>query len=539
MTLENIIYLQAEDLINLDVPGSLVREVANPALTDGTGTLNPENGAVFGGGGDNTGPDGAFDDYGLRKNYTGDGYFDPNGGAGDKLSFSFDAEPGTYDITIRYAAQSGSRPIKLVVDGVDTAPLADASTGNWDTWETHTFQVTVGGEVGVTSSRTVVLNQTTSNGAPNIDAIAISNPGDVVSFASPEITSDPAFTIDENTTDVGQVLADDLDGNGVTYDLTGADSDKVSIDAEGNLTFNEEPDFENPTDDGGDGTYDVTVEVTGDGETVTQDITITVSDVVQELPAPTIDPIVLQAEDALIASGNDDVLETIARTQESFPETGNGKDGFGLWLGYGGTGYIDFNSDGAGIAGEQAITLSVSVDNAGLYDMHVRFLSANSNRPLDVGVNGVVQAAEAPFVGTGFAANAWVVREPITLALEAGLNTITLAIPSEVNNGPNIDSVAITTVGDAAPGFPVANTAPTIDAVPTDVSIDENTTDVATIPVSDDGQGAVEFALGGADEALFEIDDQGNLSFVDALDFETAMVDEDGDSVYGVRRGLE
>ena len=119
MTLENIIYLQAEDLINLDVPGSLVREVANPALTDGTGTLNPENGAVFGGGGDNTGPDGAFDDYGLRKNYTGDGYFDPNGGAGDKLSFSFDAEPGTYDITIRYAAQSGSRPIKLVVDGVE------------------------------------------------------------------------------------------------------------------------------------------------------------------------------------------------------------------------------------------------------------------------------------------------------------------------------------------------------------------------------------------------------------------------------------
>ena len=53
------------------------------------------------------------------------------------------------------------------------------------------------------------------------------------------------------------------------------------------------------------------------------------------------------------------------------------------------------------------------------------------------------------------------------------------------------------------------------------------------MPVSDDGQGAVEFALGGADEALFEIDDQGNWSFVDAPDFETAT-DEDDDNVYEV-----
>ena len=77
-----------------------------------------------------------FDDYGLRPDYTGTGYMDINGGEGEpKLAFTFDAEPGDYQVTVRVANGSGSqdRPIKLSTDVGDTAFQA-SRTGEWFAW---------------------------------------------------------------------------------------------------------------------------------------------------------------------------------------------------------------------------------------------------------------------------------------------------------------------------------------------------------------------------------------------------------------------
>ncbi len=71
-----------------------------------------------------------FDEYGLRLNYTGEGYFDINGAAGDKATLSFDAPAGSYTVTLRLAngststvADNFNRPIALTVDGgAPTAP---------------------------------------------------------------------------------------------------------------------------------------------------------------------------------------------------------------------------------------------------------------------------------------------------------------------------------------------------------------------------------------------------------------------------------
>src|SRR5699024_2583014 len=81
------------------------------------------------------------------------------------------------------------------------------------------------------------------------------------SNTAPEITSVPDFTVDENTTTVGVIAADDVDGDTLEYSLSGADADKLAIDADGNLSLVAAADFENPEDADGDGILEAMVTV--------------------------------------------------------------------------------------------------------------------------------------------------------------------------------------------------------------------------------------------------------------------------------------
>ena len=110
---------------------------------------------------------------------------------------------------------------------------------------------------------------------------------------NPVFTNAATANFAENGTGtVLDVNANDGDGGGadvgITYALSGGvDQAKFSINtSSGLLTFQSAPDFENPTDSGGDNVYNVQVQATdGDGST-TQDIAITVTDVVEN-NAPT------------------------------------------------------------------------------------------------------------------------------------------------------------------------------------------------------------------------------------------------------------
>ena len=112
--------------------------------------------------------------------------------------------------------------------------------------------------------------------------------------AAPVFTSAAAFSVEENQTAVGTVIATDADaGDTVTYAVTGgADQAHLQIGStSGVLTFTTAPDHESPTDDGGNNVYQVTVTATGGtgarALTVTQDITVTVTDV-DEPPSATV-----------------------------------------------------------------------------------------------------------------------------------------------------------------------------------------------------------------------------------------------------------
>ncbi|MEO9895142.1 MAG: ExeM/NucH family extracellular endonuclease [Paracoccaceae bacterium] len=103
----------------------------------------------------------------------------------------------------------------------------------------------------------------------------------------PVLVATAAVTVDENTTAVAAgISATDVDSEILTFSLSGADAALFQIDAlSGALNFVTAPDFEAPTDAGGDNVYDVIVNVEDDlGASASQAVQVTVEDVVEMPP---------------------------------------------------------------------------------------------------------------------------------------------------------------------------------------------------------------------------------------------------------------
>jgi Ca2+-binding RTX toxin-like protein len=124
-----------------------------------------------------------------------------------------------------------------------------------------------------------------SNGTLNTTqavAVTVTNVNDV----APVIASPAAFSIPENGTAVGTIVASDPDSPTLTYSLVaGGDAALFAIDATtGALSFVAAPDFETPTDAGANNVYNLTVQVSDGALNTTQAVAVTVTDVVDETP---------------------------------------------------------------------------------------------------------------------------------------------------------------------------------------------------------------------------------------------------------------
>ncbi|MEM8698783.1 MAG: Calx-beta domain-containing protein, partial [Pseudomonadota bacterium] len=98
---------------------------------------------------------------------------------------------------------------------------------------------------------------------------------------APDILSEDAFTVAENSTDVGQVEAADDEDDDLTFNILQDRQDGAlfRIDGAGFISFVDAPDFEAPGDGDADNIYDLTVEVFDGRDTTTQSISVTVTDV--------------------------------------------------------------------------------------------------------------------------------------------------------------------------------------------------------------------------------------------------------------------
>ena len=158
--------------------------------------------------------------------------------------------------------------------------------------------------------------------------------GELLPNAEPTITSDgggdtAAASVAENSTAVTTVTATDPDAGATqTYSIVGgADAALFAIDATtGALSFVAAPDFEAPTDAGGDNVYDVTVQAS-DG-TLTDSQAIAVSDTNVGGPTnggPGDDLLVgTEEEDSISGFGGNDTIQGLAGND--FLDGGTGDD---------------------------------------------------------------------------------------------------------------------------------------------------------------------------------------------------------------------
>ncbi|GAA4451173.1 DUF4347 domain-containing protein [Novipirellula rosea] len=136
-----------------------------------------------------------------------------------------------------------------------------------------------------------VIVQVSDGSLTDTQAIAVTVTA--VNDNAPAITSNgggasAAINVTENTTGVTTVTATDADlpGQTLTYSISGSDAATFTINSSsGELSFIAPPNFEAPTDTGGDNIYNVTVEVSDGTFTDTQTLAVTVTDASEKLTA--------------------------------------------------------------------------------------------------------------------------------------------------------------------------------------------------------------------------------------------------------------
>jgi hypothetical protein len=195
------------------------------------------------------------------------------------------------------------------VDTPEDTPLAITLGGSDADGDPLTFSVTGGPAAGTLSGTAPDLTYTPDPGVNGVDSFTfVADDGQATSAEAtvtitvdpvndpPQITSDgggaaAALSIPENSTAVTDIQASDPEGEsegaGLGYALSGgADQGAFTVDAgSGVLAFAVAPDFENPTDVGGDNVYEVEVAVTDSGgASDRQLLSVTVTDVVETAP---------------------------------------------------------------------------------------------------------------------------------------------------------------------------------------------------------------------------------------------------------------
>ncbi|SDQ13573.1 ExeM/NucH family extracellular endonuclease [Pseudovibrio sp. Tun.PSC04-5.I4] len=214
--------------------------------------------------------------------------------------------------------------------------------------DTFTYTVTDGN--GSTQDVTVTVTVTGSNQAP------------VLSLAS-------EVTVAENTTEVADAEATDVDNADLSYSVSGTDADLFEIDSEtGQLSFNTAPDFETPADADGDNVYQVEVTVTdGDGGTDTQSVSVNVSDVNEDQRDVIAFDMVDSQNQGLVSFTN--TAPDFASPADAFGKTSASNAPFSLVDSTAGS----FENDALGIIDETTntgeffgVTDSINADNTGL-----------------------------------------------------------------------------------------------------------------------------------------------------------------------------
>lgn len=178
------------------------------------------------------------------------------------------------------ATDADGDTLTFSLSGTDSTLFAVSSTGVVTFTAAPDFEVPADANADNVYNFTVAVDDGNNGTASQNIAVTVTDVND--NNSSPVITSGASASVAENQTSAISVVATDADGDTLTYSLSGTDASLFSVSSTGVVTFNAAPDFETPADAGANNVYDVTVGVAdGNGGTASQNIAITVTDVVE------------------------------------------------------------------------------------------------------------------------------------------------------------------------------------------------------------------------------------------------------------------
>ena len=381
------------------------------------------------------------------------------------------------------------------------------------------------------------LTITDASGETKTEAVTI-----VVEDKATPVVSGLPTSVTENTKVVGTATV--TGGSDFTYTLGGADAALFEVDANGQISFKSDADFEAPTDSDADNTYDLTLEVkNSDGEVVLETLSVAVQDLG---PAVTSTPDSINENSTAVgkvnasgtglsfslASGDDaNLFEIDASTGDlSFkaapdfesPADADAKNDYHVTV---------VVADASGETMEQIVSISVQ-------DLAAPTLSS---LPKEVNENTTTVGSVSVSGGSGFSYE--------LTGADAALFTVDASGQITLASSQDFEGVATDADGDKVFDLELTVTnadgestteslsielldqaAPAVSGLPSQV--DENATTVGTASVT--GGTGFTYALSGDDKDLFEVDANGQISFKSAPDYEAAANDADGDRVYAV-----
>jgi hypothetical protein len=195
-------------------------------------------------------------------------YAPPTGGA--QINFAADENQTSIPGCV-FTSDADGDPLIYSISGSEinisnTGVLSFISAPDYETKNSYDATVTVSdGKSSKTATLRVVINDIDESPANNV----------------PNISSSATFSAAENQTSIGSISASDADGDSLTYSISGSE---ISISGGGTLTFVSAPDYETKN------SYTATVTVSDGNDSVSQSITVSISDVDEAVPnqAPTI-----------------------------------------------------------------------------------------------------------------------------------------------------------------------------------------------------------------------------------------------------------
>ncbi|AMV27035.1 Cadherin domain protein [Gemmata sp. SH-PL17] len=476
--------------------------------------------------------------------------------------------------TLTYSITGGADAAKFAINaatGVVTflaAPDAEAPT---DVGANNVYEITVQVSDGfLTATKNVSITVT---GVSEFAPVITSNGGGTIAAINAAENQTAVTTVSSTDADVGT-------GSARTYSISGPDAAKFAINATtGVLTFLAAPNFESPTDVGGNNVYDVTVTVSDGTLTDVQDLSITVTDAND---APVISSNGGGETAAVSAAENQTAVTTVTATDEDAGATrtysiSGGADAvkFSINASTGVLTFIappDFETPtDAGANNVYDVIVQVSDGTAtDTQTISVTVTGLNDNNPVITsnggGATAAVNAAEnQTVVTTVTATDTDLPAQTLTYSISGGADAAKFTInattgvltfvtapdfetPTDANTDNVYDvivqvsdgtltdtqtiSVTVTGVNDNNPVI-TSNGGGATAAV----NAAENQTAVTTVTATDTdlpGDTLTYTIIGGADAAKFSINaTTGVLTFVAAPDFETPT-DAGANNVYDV-----